>query len=69
MSVPILVFMTFRVETVYGFENWSERVKILKFKIWVVQTLSNKKLTITPNVDLDEFDILCIYDFFILIYL
>jgi len=55
--------MTFRVEAVYGPENVRVAVKIWNFKIWVVQTLSDEKLTITPNVYLDKVDKLCIHEF------
>ena len=63
MSGTNFVFMTFRVGDVSGFENVCVAVEIWNFKIWVVQTLSDEKLTITHNVYLDELDKLCIHDF------
>jgi len=46
-----------------GFQNVCVAVEIWNFKIWVVQTVSDEKLTITHNVYLDELDKLCIHDF------
>ena len=55
--------MTFRVRAVYGPENVRVAVKNWNFKIWVVQTISDEKLTITPNVYLDKGNKLYIHDF------
>jgi len=63
MSGTNFVFMTFLVGDVSGFENVCVALEIWNIKIWVVQTLSNEKLTLTHNVYLNELDKLCIHDF------
>jgi hypothetical protein len=54
ISRTILVFKSFSLEAVLGFEKWSVGVKISKFEIWTVQTLLNENVTIIKNVDLNE---------------
>ena len=46
-----------------GFQKLVWSCYFLKFKIWIIQNLSNKKLTKIINVDADEFEKLGIYGF------
>jgi len=46
-----------------GFRKLACRRENLKIQNLSGQTWSNEKLTITPNVDFDEFDVLFIYYF------
>ena len=46
-----------------GFRNRCVAMNSFKIKNSVVQTFPNEKLTITPNVELDECNKLCIHDF------
>jgi hypothetical protein len=57
----MLVFMTFPVETIQGSENWRLSMNSFKIQNGVVQTFTNEKLTIRPNVGLDEWNKLCIH--------
>jgi len=63
MSGAILVFMSFPFETIHGSENRRFAMNSFKFQNCVIQTFSNENVTITENVDLDEWNKHCIHEF------
>ena len=53
----------FSIRDHLGFRNWCVAMNSFKIQNWVVQTFPNEKLTIRPNVELDECNKHCIHYF------
>jgi len=53
----------FSIRDHLGFRNRCVGMNSFKIQNWVVQTFPNEKLTIIPNVELEECNKLCIHDF------
>ena len=53
----------FSIRDHLGFRNRCVAMNSLKIQNSVVQTFLNEKLTIRPNIELDECNKLCIHDF------